>query len=209
VGRHSKLDDAALETIRLAARRGLSERETWELAGVSRRTWRNWKARAERVSQVLPEHWRALRYDELAAVIDELEIDLALVKRTGSGGRKHSREDLVRVLADRAARYGDLLREMERAKPHAKLAILERLDELMRGARITKTRTTQRVVKDPATGAPVAIGETIVTTEEILLPPDRQVLLKVLAARWPEEYGSVGRRGDGDADAPDPAKDRG
>lgn len=194
-----KLDHGVLEVVRRAARLGLSEREIYEAAGVAERTWYKWKAKAKAVAAVLPNEWQTLRYEELADVADDLGIDLSpgaqVGPRSGANGRL-TRADLIRIIQERADRYAQVLRELEASRPQAKLAILQKLEDLAEGrCKIRKTRTTQRVVYDQ-NGRPQPTGEAIVTTEEVELPPNPQVLLKTLDRHWPVDHPG-GRRGVG------------
>lgn len=205
MGRHPKLDDAALDTIREAFRLGLSDRETYQAVGIPERTWFKWKERARAASLVLPEEWRRLKFDELVACCEDLGIDLSRVVGHGAGGR-HTRNDLVKVLAERGELYARLFREIEGARPLSKLAMMRRLEDHVEGrVKILKTRTTQRVRFERRGGkdvpVPVKIGEpadAVITTEEVHLPPDRGALIRLLEARFPEEFGRLARAAGGE-----------
>lgn len=201
MSRPTKLDSVALQQIRQAARRGLSEREIQELLGICERTWFNWKARAKAAAALMPAEWRRLPLDELVACAKDLGIDLSRQSRSGRKGCL-TRGDLIRVLVDRAELYRSLIVELQSARVHAKVAILERLEPLMNGtAQRRRTRTTQRVRYLSTDGSPSSVptGDAIVVTEVVELPPDRQVLLKVLERLFPAECSRCRCRAEGRA----------
>lgn len=202
MGRKSKLNDDRLHAIIAGLKLGLSETEASEATGITYRTFLNWKSRARAAADVLPEDWASLKFEELLACADELEIDMAGVRHSGRRGRL-TREDVLRVIRERAELYVDFLRQVEAAGPESKLAILKNIDDLINGrVEVKRTRTTQ-IVRNAA-------GDRIVVMTEILkLPPDRMAAFKMLEARWPEEFGrrAGGRGGVNESDSSKAAED--
>lgn len=203
VGRRAKLTDDLLEKICADLYLGLSERETYEAAGIPERSWFEWKARARAAQDILPEEWEQLKFAELLAVAEELDIDVNKIHKSGHNGRL-TRADVLLVIRDRAERYVVFLRRIEAAArgTDAKRAILERVDDMVQGRiRVKRTRTVQRIQYVRVNGQmrPEPFGDAIVTTEILELPPDRQAALKILEMRWPEEFGR--RRGESPEDA--------
>lgn len=175
-------------------RRGLSEKDAAEAAGICEKSWYNWKARARAAADILPADWERLRFDELLACLDELEIDRAGVRKTGANGRL-TRADVIDVLRTRAGRYLEFLAELKACAPQRKLAILTSLDDLIQGrARLKRTKSVQRVRLPNGSDA-------IVTTEIVELPPDRIAALRMLAMNWPEEFGGRGSQDDAELSA--------
>lgn len=202
MGRHSKLDDDRLRVIIKSLNLAMSEKDAAIAAGICERTYFNWKARARAAAEVLPEDWSSLKFDELIAVAEELDIDLSKTARSGRGNRL-TREDLIRVIRSRAAIYVEFLRQIDSAAPSAKRAILERLDDLIQGrVKVRKTRTVQtvRIIDQDGSTVPVPNTNAVVITDVLELPPNRQAAIKMLEMRWPEEFGpraGAGRGKDG------------
>jgi transposase len=201
VGRNAKLDEARLEALIAALELGLNERDAAESAGISKVTLYAWKARARAASEVLPDDWPSLKFEELRACAEELEIKLANVPHSGRNGRL-TREDVIRELRTRAAVYVNFLNRLEAAGPNSKRALLQIADDLANGrVKMQRTRTTQTV--RTVNGVPEVVGDTLVMTEVLKLPPDRQATFKMLEMRWPEEFsprtrgaGGMGAKGD-------------
>lgn len=206
MGRSPKLDEARLEALIAALELGLNERDASASAGITQTTLTNWKRKARAAAEVLPDDWPELKFDELTACADELDIDLSKIHHSGRRGRL-TREDVIRELRVRAAGYLVFLTRLDASGPNQKKALLQIIDDLANGrVKMCRTRTTQTVrYVTGDDGKPVgqAVGDALVMTEVLDLPKDRQAAFRMLEMRWPEEFsprtrgtGGMGGKGD-------------